>query len=41
MIEGAQHGFTPCKPCEKTPGQYSNSRKNLFDYTAAWVNARF
>ena len=41
VIEGAQHSFSPCKPCEKTPGQYSNSRKNLFDYTAAWVNARF
>jgi pimeloyl-ACP methyl ester carboxylesterase len=41
VIEGAQHSFAPCKPCEKTPGQYSNSRKNLFDYTAAWVNARF
>ena len=41
VIEGATHGFTPCKPCEKTPGQYGNSMKNLFDYTAKWVDARF
>ncbi len=41
VIEGAVHGFTPCKPCEKTPGQYSNSDKNLFDYTAKWINERF
>src|SRR5947208_764754 len=32
VIEGATHGFTPCTKCEKTPGQYSNSVRNLFDY---------
>ncbi len=41
VIEGAVHGYTPCGPCETTPGQYSNSAKNLFDYTAEWANARF
>ncbi len=41
VVEGALHGYTPCKPCEKTPGQYSNSDKNLFDYIAKWANARF
>jgi hypothetical protein len=41
VIEGAVHGFTPCTPCEKTPGQYSNTVKNLFDYIAAWTNKRF
>ena len=40
-IEGAVHGFTPCLPCEKTPGQYANSVRNLFDYVAAWINARY
>src|SRR5205807_10043177 len=25
VVEGALHGYTPCKECEKTPGQYSNS----------------
>ena len=41
VIEGAVHGFTPCTACERTPGQYSNSVKNLFDYAAGWINARF
>ena len=40
-IEGAVHGQTPCKPCEKTPGQYSNSVKNLYDYIAKWINDRY
>jgi hypothetical protein len=41
VIAGALHGYTPCKECEKTPGQYSNTVKNLFDYIAAWTNKRF
>jgi pimeloyl-ACP methyl ester carboxylesterase len=41
VIEGAVHGFTPCTACERTPGQYSNSVKNLFDHAAKWINARF
>jgi hypothetical protein len=41
VIEGALHGYVPCKKCETTPGQYANSEKNLFDYIAKWANARF
>ena len=41
VIEGATHGITPCVRCEQSPGQYSNSVKNFFDYVAKWVNARF
>jgi hypothetical protein len=41
VIEGALHGFTPCTACETVPGQYGNSQKNLFDYVAGWINARF
>src|SRR4029077_15088629 len=41
VIEGAVHGFTPCTACEQTPGQYSNSVKNLFDYAAKWMNDRY
>jgi hypothetical protein len=40
-IEGAVHGFTPCTRCETTPGQYSNSAKNLFDHIAKWLNDRY
>jgi pimeloyl-ACP methyl ester carboxylesterase len=41
VLEGAVHGFTPCTACETTPGQYSNSVKNLFDYIRDWTNKRF
>jgi hypothetical protein len=41
VIEGATHGFAPCRPCETTPGQYSNSQINLFEYVKKWVAARF
>jgi pimeloyl-ACP methyl ester carboxylesterase len=41
IIEGATHGATPCTACETTPGQYSNSQKNFFDYLTQWIKARF
>ena len=41
VIEGATHGLGACAPCETTPGQYSNSQKNLFDYVAKWIAARY
>jgi hypothetical protein len=41
VVEGANHGFTPCIPCQTTPNQYANTMKNFFDYVAAWINARF
>jgi pimeloyl-ACP methyl ester carboxylesterase len=41
VIEGATHGIAPCTPCETTPGQYSNSTQNFFDYVSKWINARF
>jgi hypothetical protein len=41
VIEGASHGIRPCKVCETTPGQYSNTVKNTFDYVQKWIDARF
>jgi hypothetical protein len=41
VVEGATHGATPCQECEQTPGQYSNSVKNFFDYVAKWIDTRF
>ena len=41
VVEGATHGFRPCTECEQTPGQYSNSVKNYFDYVGKWIAARF
>ena len=41
VVEGALHGYDPCKRCETTPGQFANSTKNMFDYIRDWTNARF
>ena len=42
VIEGAVHGQTPCVECSKATGRdYGNATKNLYDYVAAWANARF
>ena len=41
VIDGATHGSTPCTACETTPGEYSNTVKNFFDYVARWIDARY
>jgi hypothetical protein len=41
VIEGATHGGTACTACEKTPGQYGNATKNLFDLMQRWIDARY
>ena len=41
VIEGANHGFAPCTACEQTPGQYSNSMRNFYNYVRDWINVRF
>ena len=41
VVEGAEHGQTPCVPCETSPGQYGNSVKNFYDYVRVWIDKRF
>ena len=41
VIEGAVHSQRPCTACEKTPGQYSNTVANFYNYARDWMNARF
>lgn len=42
VVEGAGHGMRRCRSCTKATGKdYSNARKNFFDYVAKWLNARF
>lgn len=41
VVEGAEHGQTPCKACETTPGQYGNSVKNFYNYVRDWIDKRF
>jgi pimeloyl-ACP methyl ester carboxylesterase len=38
FIEGATHGFGPCRACASDPNAYVNSLRNMFDYVKTWVN---
>lgn len=37
FIEGAEHGYQTCKPCEKVPGEFGDTTKTTFDYIDGWV----
>ncbi len=37
FVEGASHGFSTCTQCERTPGQYGDTQKTLFDYIDKWL----
>ena len=41
VIEGATHSGTPCTRCKKSPGQYTNATRNLFDLMQRWMSERF
>lgn len=41
VVDGAANGLVPCTACETAPGRYSNVTRNVFDYIASWINARF
>ncbi len=36
-VEGATHGFTPCKPCAKAEGEFGDTVGRLFDYVDGWL----
>ena len=38
FMEGAFHSLNTCTPCEKTPGQYGDTIKPLFDYMDQWLS---
>lgn len=38
FIEGATHGYTPCKPCETKPGQFGDTIRNTYDYADQWLS---
>jgi pimeloyl-ACP methyl ester carboxylesterase len=37
FVEGATHVYTPCKPCEKTPGQFGDTVKTVYDHLDRWL----
>ena len=39
FIEGATHIYTPCKACEKTPGEFGDTVKTTYDYIDGWVSS--
>jgi hypothetical protein len=38
FVEGASHGYPACKKCEKTPGQFGDTVKTLYDYADGWLS---
>lgn len=38
FIEGATHMYTPCKECEKRPGQFGDTLKLTYDFIDAWLS---
>ncbi len=37
FVEGATHLYTPCQPCEATPGQFGDTVKTTYDYIDRWL----
>jgi hypothetical protein len=37
-VEGATHNYDTCKKCEKTPGQYGDTMKSVYDYADKWMS---
>lgn len=37
FIDGATHVYTPCKPCERTPGEFGDTVKTTYDYIDRWL----
>jgi hypothetical protein len=40
-VDGMLHSFAPCTDCAKTPGEFGDTRKELFDYIAQWLKAHY
>jgi pimeloyl-ACP methyl ester carboxylesterase len=37
-VQGALHGYTTCKKCEKTPGEFGDTQKTTYDYVDSWLS---
>lgn len=38
FVEGANHGYTTCKKCEKTPGEFGDTQKTTYDFVDKWLS---
>lgn len=41
VVEGSMTSIGACTNCTKPAAEYSNARKNFFDYAAKWITDRF
>ena len=40
FVEGASHMYNTCQACERTPGQYGDTMKTLYDYVDSWLSLK-
>lgn len=40
FVEGASHTYNTCKRCEKTPGQFGDTQKTIYDYVDKWLSQK-
>jgi hypothetical protein len=38
FVAGAMHMYSTCKACEKTPGEYGDTIRTLYDYADGWLS---
>ncbi len=38
FVEGATHLYDTCKPCERHPGEFGDTRKTTYDYIDVWLS---
>jgi hypothetical protein len=38
FVEGANHGYQTCKPCEKSPGQFGDTEDTTYNYIDNWLS---
>jgi hypothetical protein len=41
FVDGASHGGTTCKDCERFPGEFGHTAETLFNYLEGWLAKRF
>jgi pimeloyl-ACP methyl ester carboxylesterase len=37
FVEGADHIYRPCKPCERVPGEFGDTVKTTYNYIDEWL----
>jgi hypothetical protein len=40
FVEGVSHVYTPCRECERTPVQFGDTVKTLYNYVDRWLSQK-